>query len=146
MPTPFGNAFMKGILRSPLHGMLGDGFAVITVTGRKTGRRISTPINVDPADGEFLVVSFRERIWWRNLEGGRAAELHHGGKTFPVTARIQKDTAGVAAELKKYFAKHPGRAKYFELAADSKGEISADSLKHAAENRVIVHLAPAVSG
>jgi hypothetical protein len=45
MPTPLGNFFMKTLIYSPLHPLLGGSFAVITVTGRKTGNLISTPIN-----------------------------------------------------------------------------------------------------
>jgi len=69
MPGSFGNFFMKAILNSPLHGLLGDSFAVITVTGHKTGRAISTPVNVSFADNCYTVVSTRDRTWWRNLRG-----------------------------------------------------------------------------
>jgi len=61
MPTPIGNAFITAILRSPLHSVLGYGFGLITVTGRRTGRRISTPINVSRLGEEFTVVSYRKR-------------------------------------------------------------------------------------
>jgi deazaflavin-dependent oxidoreductase (nitroreductase family) len=112
MPGLISNAFMKAILVSPLHAMPGDSFAVITVRGRKTGRRISTPINVSPQDGEFTVISYRNRTWWRNLRDGRKGELHHRGKTFPVTARIFEQPSQVPAELKAFFGRYPGHAKY----------------------------------
>ncbi len=41
MPHPLADAFLMALLRSPLHPLLGDSFAVITVTGRKTGRPFS---------------------------------------------------------------------------------------------------------
>jgi hypothetical protein len=88
MPNPISNAFITAILRSPFHSLLGDSFGVITATGRRTGRRISTPINVSRMGEEFTAVSYRKRTWWRNLAGGRAGELQVGGKTIPVTARI----------------------------------------------------------
>jgi len=142
MPTKFGNLFMTAIIASPLHGLMGDGFAVITVTGRKTGRRISTPINVSPQNGEWVVISYRNRTWWRNLRDGRKGELRHAGKTFPVTARILDQTSAIARELKKYFANYPGRAKYFGIRTGAEGKAQDEELSRAAAERVVVFLAP----
>jgi len=146
MPSPFGNAFMQAIIASPLHPLLGDGFAVITVTGRKSGRRISTPINVAPQDGEFVVISYRNRLWWRNLLDGRKGELHHRGSNLPVVGRILDQTAGVAAALKKYFEKYPGRAKYFGIRMGGEGKATEEELTRAAADRVVVFLTPSASG
>jgi deazaflavin-dependent oxidoreductase (nitroreductase family) len=146
MPSPFGNAFMKAIIASPLHPLLGDDFAVITVTSRKTGRRISTPINVTPQDGEFVVISYRNRLWWKNLLDGRKGELHHRGKTFPIAARILDQTAGVAAVLKKYFEKYPDRAKYFGIRTGGEGKAPEEELTRAAADRVVVFLTPSAPG
>jgi deazaflavin-dependent oxidoreductase (nitroreductase family) len=146
MPSAIGNAFMKIVIHSPLHGLLGDGFALITVTGRKTGRRISAPINVAPQDGGFIVISYRHRIWWRNLLDGRKGELHHRGKTFPVTAHILDQTDGVAAALKKYFEKHADRAKYFGIRTGREGNAPEEELTRAATDRVVVFLTPSASG
>jgi deazaflavin-dependent oxidoreductase (nitroreductase family) len=146
MPTKFGNAFMTAIIASPLHGLLGDGFAVITVSGRKTGRRISTPINVSPQNGGWVVISYHSRNWWKNLLDGRKGELRHRGKTFPVAARILEQTTAVAAELKKYFAQHPGRAKYFGIRPDMDGRGLDDAMNRAAQDRVVIFLSPTASG
>ena len=44
MSGNLGNLFMKTIINSPLHPLLGSGIALITVRGRKTGKPISTPV------------------------------------------------------------------------------------------------------
>ncbi len=142
MPTPLGNAFMSILLRSPLHPLLGDSFAVITVTGRKTGRRISTPINVAQAADGFTVVSYRSRTWWRNLLGGRSGELRVGGKTIPVTARIADQQDEVRNGLKAYFERYPEYAKYFGIRRDKHGMIPEADLARAAGERVIILLIP----
>jgi len=146
MPSPFANAFMKAILLSPFHALMGDAFAVVTVTGRKTGRRISTPVNVTLQDGEYLVISLRNRTWWRNLLDGRAGELHHHGKTFPVAARILDQAPKVLPVLKRFFEAHPGRENYFGIRTDPEGYAFKDDLTRAAEERVAVFLAPRASG
>jgi deazaflavin-dependent oxidoreductase (nitroreductase family) len=142
MPTPIGNAFVLFLLRSPLHPLLGGSFAVITVTGRKTGRRISTPINVARAADGFTVVSYRSRTWWKNLLGGRAGELRVGGKTIPVTARIAEQPGEVRDGLKAYFERYPEYAKYFGIRRDEQGMIPEADLARAAGERVIIRLIP----
>jgi hypothetical protein len=146
MPSAFGNAFMKAIIVSPLHGLMGDDFAVVRVTGRRTGRRISTPVNVSLQGREYLVFSFRNRTWWKNLLDGREGELHHRGKTFPVEARILDQPSGVLPVLKTYFEQYPSRAKYFGIPMDAEGRLREEDLKRAAEERVAVFLAPRASG
>jgi hypothetical protein len=146
LPSPFGNAFMKAILLSPLHAMMGDELAVIAVTGRKTGRRISTPVNVSPWDGEYLVLSTRTRTWWRNLQAGRQGELHYRGKDFLVLARVLDRASGVLPVLKTYFEAHPGREKYFGIRTDPGGRCLEEDLRKAAEERVVVFLKPLPSG
>jgi hypothetical protein len=76
MPDSIGNAFMKAILNSPLHSLLGDRFAVVTVEGRKTGKQYATPINVTRDGSVFTATGLKNKTWWRNLRGGRSASLH----------------------------------------------------------------------
>jgi deazaflavin-dependent oxidoreductase (nitroreductase family) len=133
---------MSVLLRSPLHPLLGGSFGVITVTGRKTGRRISTPINIARAADGFTVVSLRNRTWWRNLLGGRAGELLVGGKTIPVTARIADQPGEVRDGLKAYFDRYPEYAKYFGIRRDEQGAIPDAELTRAAGDRVIIRLIP----
>jgi deazaflavin-dependent oxidoreductase (nitroreductase family) len=140
MPNPIGNAFMQALLLSPLHPLLGDSFAVITVTGRRTGRRISTPINLARTDEGWMVVSYRNRTWWRNLLGGRPGRLRVGGKTVRVAARILDRPDEVREGMKAYFERYPGYAKYFEIRTDGRGKILQADLERAAADRVVIKL------
>jgi deazaflavin-dependent oxidoreductase (nitroreductase family) len=133
---------MKAILNSPLHPLLGDSFAVITVTGRKTGRSISTPINVSSEDNSYTVVSMRNRSWWRNLRGDAPARLRLSGRTFAVHGEIIEDPGEVREELRRYFQRYPANAKYFNIHLAPGGELAPDDLQHAAEERLIVRLSP----
>jgi deazaflavin-dependent oxidoreductase (nitroreductase family) len=140
LPSSIGNFFMKAMIHSPLHSLLGDRFAVITVTGRKTGRAISTPINVSPDADRYTVVSMRDRTWWRNLRGDVPARLHVGGKTFPVRGEIVEEPGAVQEELRQYFKQHPGNAKYFNITLTPDGELDPNDLQRAAEERLIIRL------
>jgi deazaflavin-dependent oxidoreductase (nitroreductase family) len=142
MLTPFGNMFMSALIRSPLHPLLGESFAIITVTGRKSGRRISTPINVSRMDEGWMVVSLRTRTWWRNLLGGRAGELRHRGRSFPVAACILDQPEDVKNVLRPYLQSHPAYAKFFDIRLDEQGRIPDADLDRITRDRVIIRLFP----
>lgn len=145
MPGAFGNSFMKAMINSPLHPLLGSGFAVITVTGRKTGQAISTPINVSPVEGGYTVTSLRERAWWRNLRGDAPASLRVGGKTIAVRGQIIDDPDEVREELIRHFQRNPGRAKYFNVREMPEGGFDPGDLQRAAGERLIIRLHPVPS-
>src|SRR5207249_2811443 len=66
------NRVVKGILASPAHRMLSDRMLILTVTGRRTGKRRTFPVAYQQ-DGDTLTlhVDWPERkVWWRNLIGG----------------------------------------------------------------------------
>jgi len=143
MPSAFGNFFMKTLIDSPLHGLLGERFAVITVTGRKSGRAISTPINVSRDDNSYTVVSTRDRTWWRNLRGDASAHLRNAGRTFTVRGEIIEEPGAVREELQRFFQRYPGDAKYFKIRLTPEGTADPTDLEHAAKEKLIVKLHPA---
>jgi hypothetical protein len=142
MPGAIGNFFIKAIINSPLHPLLGDSFAVITVTGRKTGRSISTPINVSSEDNCYTVMSMRNRSWWRNLRGDAPARLRLSGKTFTVHGDIIDSVDEVCEELQRYFQRYPGNAKYFNIRSAPDGTLDPVDMQRAAEERLIIRLSP----
>jgi hypothetical protein len=142
MPTPIGNFFVKTLINSPLHPLLGGSLAVITVTGCKTGKLITTPINTVCVEGVQTVISLRSRTWWRNLRVGCVAQLRQAGKLFPVRAEVVETQAEVVVWLNKYFNEHPGYAKYFKIQAGPDGQPTPQELERLAGERVIIRLFP----
>ena len=63
---PTSRRFMTWMLRSPFHIFMG-GVLLITVTGRKSGRAISTPVNYARDGDTLLVTSKTDRTWWKNV-------------------------------------------------------------------------------
>jgi deazaflavin-dependent oxidoreductase (nitroreductase family) len=140
MPTHIGNSFIKALVNSPLHPLLGNSIALITVTGYKTGKSIQTPINVVRVGEALMVISMRNRTWWRNLRGGRMARLRHVGKIIPVRSEVIEAPAEIAAGLADYFTKYPGYAKYFDIKLDPHGKLDRQELVSVASERVIIKL------
>lgn len=142
MPTRIGNLFIKAIVNSPLHPLLGDRVAVITLEGRKTGRRISTPINLSRQGQTWTVVSMRSRTWWRNLRDGRRALLRVAGQTVSVSGKIVTEPSAVAAGLADYFNRYPQDTRYFKIPIGPEGKPSPEGLKVIANERLLILLHP----
>lgn len=140
MPNAIGNWFIKAILRSPLHPLLGSSFGLITVTGRKTGAAYATPVNAVHDGDSFTVVSLKNRSWWRNLRGGKPATLLLLGKEHLVHGRVLESGDEVADGLNEYLARHPAQAKYFHVRLTPDRRPVREDLERAAENRVLVRL------
>lgn len=63
------NPLVVWLLRSPLHRLLDGGLMLLTVTGRRTGRRYTIPVGYQ-RDGDVLYVlvsKARRKQWWRNF-------------------------------------------------------------------------------
>jgi F420H(2)-dependent quinone reductase len=78
--TPFavfnrtGNPLIASVLRSPLHPILSGRLALITVTGRSSGREYTFPVAYT-REGDVVTIGVgwpERKRWWRNLRGAGA--------------------------------------------------------------------------
>jgi hypothetical protein len=72
------------LLRSPLHGLLSRHILLMTVTGRKSGRHYTLPVQfVQHGDELFIVPGMAQyKTWWRDLVGGAPVTLRMRGPTY----------------------------------------------------------------
>ena len=132
------NPFVVFILRSPLHRMLSQSMMLVTVTGKKSGRQFTIPVNYLCKGGEFLTVSWRKRTWWRNLCSGAPAILCVKGQVLQSVGEAITDEVSVTAELARYLGQMPHYAKYFRVELDTTGTPNAVEVAQAARERVMV--------
>jgi hypothetical protein len=103
----FGNLFVIGLLRSPLHRPASGSLLLITYRGRRSGRRFTIPAMYAERDGALTIfVGHPERKrWWRNLRVGAEVEVRLRGrrlrglrlsKTAPPSKTTSTDTRGPA--------------------------------------------------
>jgi hypothetical protein len=105
------NPLVRGVLRSPAHGVLSGRLALLTVTGRRSGRTFTFPVGYQ-RDGDRVtigVASPERKRWWRNLRDAAPVEIWlagvrragtgraHGDEHAGVTVEIQLDAAAEAA-------------------------------------------------
>lgn len=72
------NPVVEAILRSPFHWLLSPGLMLITVTGRKSGRRFTIPVGYHEVDGRVIVVLIADaasKVWWRNYRAPGPIDL-----------------------------------------------------------------------
>src|SRR5436309_15102731 len=75
------NPFVIALLRSPLHGLLDKHTMLITITGRKSGKRYTFPVSYMREGENLLVISQKDRAWWKNLRGGAQVLVFLQGHT-----------------------------------------------------------------
>jgi deazaflavin-dependent oxidoreductase (nitroreductase family) len=135
-----GNLFMKLILHSPLHGLMSGNTLLVTVTGRKTGRRYTTPTNYLREGDRLTITSLKSRTWWRNLRGGAPVTVCLQGREAPGRGSVIEDPPQVASALAAYLGKAPQYARYFNVALDAGGKPSANDVAREAQTRVVVQV------
>lgn len=134
------NPMMIWLLKSPLHGMISKGVVLVTVTGRKSGKSISTPTNYVRDGNTLWVISWRERTWWRNLRGGAKVRILLSGKSVEGRGQVIEEEKAVAQSLFDYYQRVPQYAKYVQINLDAAGlPISADC-ERAAQKMVVVRI------
>jgi hypothetical protein len=100
------NPVVRRVLASPVHDLLGPRVALLTITGRRTGRSFQVPVGILEDGRGLVVLSRRDRRWWRNLRGGAELTVLAGGCRRPARATVDRDVsrADVAALVARAYA------------------------------------------
>jgi deazaflavin-dependent oxidoreductase (nitroreductase family) len=136
-----GNGFMTWILRSPLHGMLSNGMMLITVTGRKTGRKYTTPVGYFRENGNLWVLTSRDRTWWKNLKGGADVSLLLQRKPVSAFAEPELDADAVKARMVEYLRHVPQAARPMGVHVED-GKANEDDIANTSKDRLFIRIEP----
>jgi hypothetical protein len=125
------NPAMRVLLGSPVHWPLSCWFAVLSWTGRKTGRRYSTPVSY-VREGSTAWITTGDR-WWHNLAGGAPVAIRlrgrwHEGRGVAVTDRVDslREHRRLFAE-NAWFRRLPGAFWSESSSSDDPGPLNAGS-------------------
>lgn len=135
------NSVIVAVLRSPLHWLLSAGLILITVTGRRTGRRYTIPVGCQPHDGQLIVMvsKARRKNWWRNYEASGPVEVLLKGTSRAGTAEVIPTDAD---EFRRYaestFRRMPFLRGQFEVTGNVRNGLSDDQLAQLAANAAMV--------
>jgi deazaflavin-dependent oxidoreductase (nitroreductase family) len=107
---------LGNVLITPLArlGLAGKRTHILTVRGRRTGRRYSTPVQLVFDDrGRWLVAPYGEREWVKNARAAGEVELARAGRT--MRYRVEEVSPDEAAPvLREYLRTTPIVKAYFE--------------------------------
>ena len=114
-----GNLFVRLLLRSPLHRLVSGRLALITFTGRLSGRSYTIPVMYERTDeGIEIPVMWPERKrWWRNLRGQADVGLRLRGREFSGRAVAREHDGQVSVEVRLLGEGEPSIASSSSAAA-----------------------------
>jgi hypothetical protein len=97
------NPIVRTLLRSPAHGLVSGHLALITITGRRSGRTYTFPVGYH-RDGDHVTIGIdwpERKRWWRNLREEAPVELRLAGVRRSGVAQAHGDEqAGVRVEIR----------------------------------------------
>jgi F420H(2)-dependent quinone reductase len=134
-----GNDFMSWVLRSPFHGVLSNEMMLITVTGRKTGKKITLPVGYYCEDGYLWIITNRNRTWWRNLRDGAQVDLLLKRKLIKAFAETDLDEKCVEARMVEYLQRVPQAAKRMKIRMEA-GKPNLADICTTAKDRLFVKI------
>ena len=144
-PTPpkvpaFANAIMRWVLRSPFSRICDTAVVLLTVTGRRTGRCFTFPVQY-VEDGDTLWITSGagpEKTWWRNLVGGAPIDVELRRQALHGTAEVVtygEDPATVEEGIRRHVARFP---KFAERLGIDDPEVFAAHVRNSVI--VLIHL------
>lgn len=133
------NAIMKGILRSPLHGMVSKSILLISFTGRKSGKTYTTPISYS-TQGEYIVLVTNGN-WWKNLRDGAPVNVRLRGQDRNGFAEaIADDKAAITEGVQRHLEQIPGDAKYYGVSLDANRKPNPEQAARAAQKLIMIRI------
>jgi deazaflavin-dependent oxidoreductase (nitroreductase family) len=143
-----GDAFVRLVLRSPCHRLLSGRLLIITVTGRKTGRRYVNPVGYADQDGALLIGTAAG--WRRNLRPGESVPIRLRGADVRAEADVVTDEQRVAELYRVILARNPVHGRFAGIRTDDDGSPNRTDLRRAlAAGTAVVRLTvcdPATAG
>jgi deazaflavin-dependent oxidoreductase (nitroreductase family) len=135
------NPLVIALLRSPLHSLFDKNTMLITITGRKSGKRYSFPVSY-VRDGEnLLVISQKDRTWWKNLRGGAPVIVSLQGHALKARGETFTDTEMAAKILLQILQSTPTYQQLLHVTLDAKGQPEhPEDLTHLAQEHVVVRM------
>jgi deazaflavin-dependent oxidoreductase (nitroreductase family) len=134
------NPLVTWLLRSPLHGLVSKNVMLVTVTGRKSGTLITTPVNYQRDGNTLWAISWRDRKWWRNLRGGADIRVLLRGRDVQGRGQVIEEDKAVSQSLFDYYRKAPRIARYVGIGLDPAGQPVLADCDCAAQKMVTVRI------
>lgn len=137
-PPAYLNRLMGLMLKTPgLQRLVGKSTALLTFTGRKTGRSITTPISYVREGDRIILSGHRTRNWWRNVAQNPEVMIRVAGEDRRGHASILEGDEALSA-MAMILEAQPPVAKMAGVELDESGKPSREDLEAVATYTVLV--------
>lgn len=137
------NGAIVWVLRSRLHPLLDPGLMLLTVTGRRSGRRYTIPVGYQRAGDRLhvLVSKARRKKWWRNYRDPGPVEVLLRGQARSGTARVvAAGSDAFFAVLQQSFDRMPWLGRQFGIRYRRSSGLDPQQRRVLARNAAIVEI------
>ena len=136
------NPIMRGLLRSPIHGVVSSNIAILHFKGRQTGRWMNTPLSYMRDGNTVRLLSSGNTLWWKNFRDGPVGvELEIQGSHFRGAAALYEgDSAQARDGIRKFIAAVPRDAKIYALELASDKQLMEASLAAKISGLILVEI------
>ena len=138
-PPDWANSLMKWALTTPgIQSMVGQGVALLSFEGRKTGKLYTIPVSYHRQDDIVTIITKRQRRWWHNFVSPIEVELRLAGHLYTGKAEIEADNAENLEFMTEYLKARPIDAKAYGLAKDATKDKIARIVPHIVVIRIAI--------
>lgn len=137
------NPLVAAVLRSPLHWLLSFGLMLITVTGRRSGRRYTIPVGYQRHDDllTILVSEAPKKQWWRNFHEPAAVIVRVKGKPLEGVAQLVPPSSPEFRDrVQETLDRLPWMASVFGIAHDKGARLTDEQLATLGRNIAMVQV------
>lgn len=134
------NTLVVAMLKSRFHSLISGSVAVVTYTGRKSGKVYEVPANFVQIEDRVLLTSFQKRTWWRSLTGGARVTIRMRGVDYEATSEVHQDPEDVRRLIGEYLYEIPHLAPRFGVGRAEDGTLNEADIDALVDGRVMVEL------
>jgi len=136
------NPVMRTLLRSPLHWITSGNIAILHFSGRKSGRKLNTPLSYTQEGSTIRLLSSSDTHWWRNLRGGETpVDIEIARQRFSGAAKLfEGDSEPLRDGVRRFITALPRDAKVYGLRLDEERKLLESSLASIAPRLVLVEI------
>ena len=138
----FLNPVMRCLLRSPLHGITSHNIGIVHFTGRKSGRKLNTPLSYTREGNIVRLLSNQSTRWWLNFRGeGVQVEMEIARQRYPGTGvLLEGDSEALREGVRRFIRALPRDAKVYGLKLAADAEVVEASLAAIAGQLILVEI------
>ncbi len=102
------NPMMKAVLRSRFRGKMGAMLLVLNFSGRKGGKKYSTPVGYQ-RQGDTIII-YTHSPWWRNLQNNTPVTMLVNGENLHGSANAVSDSEQVMKSVREFVNKNGAKS------------------------------------